>query len=525
MAFLTQIYGRPVSLVFYAVFFITGLLLAPLYQYHLNPDGVQYIQIARHYLEGDFQHAVNGYWSPLFSWALVPFLAVGIDAFYAAKLVLLLTGLLTLLGLSLLEKNLSTANSVSPRLYFISAPFVLYAAFKYITPDLLVTCMLVFVVCWISHRKYLDRTIYPLLCGLYGGLAYLSKAFAFPFFIAFFTICHLYFFLQFRNKKRVLETYIAGLLVFFLISGTWILVLQHKYQKWSIGSAGAYNFHLTGPDTYENPVVRGLLEPPHADAVSVMEDPFYIRIKEWSPLETQKNLYHQVARSAHNTYRVIKLFMGLWTRYSIIPPLFLLFFVVVFAKYRQEVHARALFILLAAVFVYSFGYIIIFIVERFFWFPFMLLMLLLAVIFIQRVKDGKFSFVLIILCAVYFTTQPLRNLIVDAHAGYHNKLLADKMQEMGIHGKIASDRQYISSFFICFYTESQYYGQIKNYPDVRGVQNALSSHDIDYFLIWGHPLRYPFLDRYPVIFESKADHLTVYCLTQKQNYSDKKSGD
>ena len=45
------------------------------YVYLLNADGTSYISIANQYWRGNWGQAVNGFWGPLLSWLLIPFLA------------------------------------------------------------------------------------------------------------------------------------------------------------------------------------------------------------------------------------------------------------------------------------------------------------------------------------------------------------------------------------------------------------------------------------------------------------------
>src|SRR5437899_8814556 len=48
-----------------------GALHCWLYRNELiNLDAVSYIEIARDYARGDLVHALNAYWSPLYSWVL-----------------------------------------------------------------------------------------------------------------------------------------------------------------------------------------------------------------------------------------------------------------------------------------------------------------------------------------------------------------------------------------------------------------------------------------------------------------------
>ena len=54
-------------------------LLFPWVRYRIDPDTISYISIAQKYLRGEWTDAVNGFWGPLYSWLLVPFLAAGSD--------------------------------------------------------------------------------------------------------------------------------------------------------------------------------------------------------------------------------------------------------------------------------------------------------------------------------------------------------------------------------------------------------------------------------------------------------------
>jgi hypothetical protein len=54
----------------WAVAFFLGLSQAWSWRYYIEPDDVSYIEIAHAYVQRDFAHAVNAYWSPLYSWLL-----------------------------------------------------------------------------------------------------------------------------------------------------------------------------------------------------------------------------------------------------------------------------------------------------------------------------------------------------------------------------------------------------------------------------------------------------------------------
>src|SRR5258706_3649627 len=84
----------------YFAFVISFLIY---HRYEITPDGISYISVAQKYLDGNFSDAINGFWGPLLSWLLVPFLAVGIPSLLAPEVVLLVTGAFAIVGAWLLS--------------------------------------------------------------------------------------------------------------------------------------------------------------------------------------------------------------------------------------------------------------------------------------------------------------------------------------------------------------------------------------------------------------------------------------
>src|SRR5437899_2139704 len=50
--------------------FILGFLQTWASRFYIEPDGVNYLDVARAYLRRDWTNALNAYWSPLYSWLL-----------------------------------------------------------------------------------------------------------------------------------------------------------------------------------------------------------------------------------------------------------------------------------------------------------------------------------------------------------------------------------------------------------------------------------------------------------------------
>lgn len=54
------------------------ILLLPFYKQVFDVDGIGYSLVAQHLAHGNFARAINGFWSPLHSWLIAPFIKTGI---------------------------------------------------------------------------------------------------------------------------------------------------------------------------------------------------------------------------------------------------------------------------------------------------------------------------------------------------------------------------------------------------------------------------------------------------------------
>ncbi len=88
---------RKTKVFFWSLAVSAGFIQAWGYRFYIEPDGVNYLDVADAYRRGDWSSAINGYWSPLYSWLLmlvrvalssVPILGVDISAFVEFRLVL-----------------------------------------------------------------------------------------------------------------------------------------------------------------------------------------------------------------------------------------------------------------------------------------------------------------------------------------------------------------------------------------------------------------------------------------------------
>src|SRR5882762_11023774 len=78
----------------------TGLLQAWANRFYIEPDGLNYLDIADAYLRQDWRNAINAHWSPLWSWLLGLFLwLTSRSLFWESTLVHVLNFIVYLLAL------------------------------------------------------------------------------------------------------------------------------------------------------------------------------------------------------------------------------------------------------------------------------------------------------------------------------------------------------------------------------------------------------------------------------------------
>jgi hypothetical protein len=69
----------------FIAFIILAVFFAWLYRWQINPDSLSYYMVAQKISVGSFNDAINAYWSPLFSWLMVPFILLGFKSLFAIR--------------------------------------------------------------------------------------------------------------------------------------------------------------------------------------------------------------------------------------------------------------------------------------------------------------------------------------------------------------------------------------------------------------------------------------------------------
>lgn len=485
---LSFIFRDKIFLIVILIYISLSLILLSHYLHVFNDDGISYFTIASEYENRNFFAAINGYWSPLFSWLMAPLLLFSssvLEDLIAARVLSIIIGLFTLIGVYFLSGNMDLNKKTRIATLLVMIPVILSFVFYLLTPDLLLTCCLVYYMSFIMDPKYFSKLKLGFFAGFAGALAFLSKSYVFVFFPVHFILSNIYY-LKSRpvNRKNIYKNLFLGLIVFFVIAGAWSSVISFKYEKPTFSTAGSYNYELYGPESHENPFLsRGLIKPPNDQAVSAWEDPSYIPMKKWNPFESSLSFIHLV----QNFFNNIKYFYGdILTGFSVLSWLIIILGIYLAYKTKDQSTKCKFIILIGTIILYPIAYCLIFISVRYCWFIYILVIILgmysLKTLFKMGLIQNNIYKILIVLLAFSFIISPILDLNDSYNGGEGYFLLSQSLKEKGVSGNVASDGNYVVSDKLCYYLNSKYYGE----TNLSGLtlNEELLRNDIDYYFTW-----------------------------------------
>lgn len=523
-------------------------VLVPWYLHRVAPDAVSYLTIARKYRAWDFSDAINGYWSPMFSWLLAPLLCLGAPAEVAARTLQVTIGLVALAVAWWLGKRLELPASVRIWTTLGLVPAVAMYALTDTTPDLLVATILAAYLGVVIGQEYPRSPWQGAACGLLGALAYLAKAYAFPFFLAHYLAVSAYLLWQRRSSgeevRRLAAATVTGLLVFAIVAGGWAGLLSRKYSRMTIGTTGSYQFSLAGRGHPTD--IGGLYPPATTMAVSAWEDPTNLRIAVLPPaarravspkpqpaptpaptpaatsaatsaaptaaVKSEKKSGATPAAAApgkppqafHPAFQMVSRLSSNCIRYAgtlfrlsplwplILPGLLISCWMVP----RGPARDRAV-ILLGTLLLYPAGYLMIFISERFFWLITFLLSLSAGLLTttLPALRRNPWRPCWAVVAALSLAIWPSWLLSrLQRHVLEETPAVAAHLRPMMPPGtRIASDLEWGITNSIAYHLDARYYGILRPDASAEEQERQLRQYRIRYLLLWGDPARYPFL--------------------------------
>jgi hypothetical protein len=252
---------RLVIALFWLVALTLGALDAWTSRHHMNSDGISYLDMGDAYLRGDWEMAINGYWSPLYSWLLgIAMLVLKPSPYWEFAVVHLVNFFIYVFALGCfhfyLRELICCHQGISasggdekaplPEWAWLVAGYTLFiwSSLKLITIRLVSSDMcvaaFVYLACGIllRIRNRSARLSTFVLLGVVLGFAYLAKSYMF---LMAFVILGVGL-VSVGNLRRALPCAVIVLVLFLSVSGPFIVALSHAKGRLTFGDAGKLNY-------------------------------------------------------------------------------------------------------------------------------------------------------------------------------------------------------------------------------------------------------------------------------------------
>jgi 4-amino-4-deoxy-L-arabinose transferase-like glycosyltransferase len=350
---------------------------------------MSYFSIAQKYAHGDFRHAINGYWSPLLSWLLVPAVWLHLNLIVAAKwLNALIAGvLLAIVYLYLVRRRVDRIVTYAT-CFILATILAVWVVYEVVTPDLLEALLLVmFAFCLTSFTRCpRQRLAYAI--GIVGAGLYYAKGMGF--YLALLVILTSagweWWSSNARSVRPVLRHYLPILIIFFGLTLPFIAIISVKYHRPTISNAGTFDWNVYGVHGQGiQPIDSiGPAAPPNATAVSAWEDPTFLssQTPDWNPLQSRAALSYFGKLVWQNFTAIFSIMQGFGSYLSFAFVLLLI------ACVRRSTYQRDAIIFTGVTLISIAAYILIFIDARYLWGEAVLAVTITA-LFLSKLLDEK----------------------------------------------------------------------------------------------------------------------------------------
>jgi hypothetical protein len=239
---------------------VLGIVQVWISRYAMNPDGVSYLDIGDAYFRGDWTGAVNGYWSPMYSWwlglamyVIRPSIWWEFVTVHAVNLIIYFGALFSFRFLmhSVLRAIKEGGDAGADDSLPLPEPVLLglgYGVFLWaalvlidagnVTPDLLVAAIVFLIGGYLVDLRSNESYGKFAMFGVLNGAAYLGKAIMFPLGIGFLGIL----LLSGRRSRRRVSGVLLAALLFAIVCLPFIGALSKQKGRFTFGDSGKLNY-------------------------------------------------------------------------------------------------------------------------------------------------------------------------------------------------------------------------------------------------------------------------------------------
>lgn len=476
----------PLSLLLY---FLLWKLLHPLLGYMLDSDCVAYLTLARRVAEGDYFRSINGLWSPLNIWLLVPFIKLGYNAFEAAKWLNGIFGGILIFQFYFLCRQFKLSSWIVSCLMFTVPLVVAFMAYFQLFGDVL---QLIFVLLYLSilfQDKFHKSFALPIFSGFIMGIGYYAKAYGLLFYLLHFSIVLWWLFKSKRLEGALaIRQWLIGIAVVILTVLPWSYALHRKYGEWTLtGKAGKLNmsWYINSGKTFKEDI-KLLIPPTYDDSPSFWEDPYLSQGKLSSPTSSLSHFARWIARVVHTTLVAV----GCFSEISALSIALLLFaWYYFFFKRRKEENVAfwSYQLLVFTITLLPLGYLMMHIETRYIWLNVFLLLLLLGFV-LHRFQDYFLSklayYGLSVVGLATFVVFPLYQI---ENLKYKNKELFDIAADLNQHhfgGRFTGNMSDAGRMWVVAYlTHSSFYTIEKTDYTLDELKEEMKRYDVQFYFL------------------------------------------
>jgi hypothetical protein len=495
------------SLVPLALLVAGWFALLPTFSAYLTPDGVSYLSVAQHLADGRVGAALNGYWSPLWSWLAAPFLAVGVPPLLTARIVGLLSAVLVLLALDRLLRACGASSGARLVTSVGVVPFALQGAITWMSPDLLVAAFLLLFAERLLAWRWLASTRAAAATGAIAGVAYLAKLYALPVVVVVTLATLTVAWWRHRHTDDGIGgtdllarsgALVAGLL---LVVGAWGVALTASYGTPTLGTSASVNVGVLVPGASVSPILgEGLFAPPHEGSTSAWEDPSRLDVDApEAPNATDDAGRADDAGAGdagedHGIARLLALTGNLGDNLEltwefvrelwVVVALIVVGAALALSGGGPPSRGQALALLGIAA-VWTGGLQLLVAHARYLW-PVPLLLAPLAAYVFDRARPPAVAYVVGLALLAGWTPFALAELDEHSPHGRSGRVLAAGLEDLGVEpgDAVAADTVWNAGVTACFHVGCRFHGMLDEPGDEQRTLEELRDHDVEWVLAW-----------------------------------------
>lgn len=463
----------------------------PYMQYYVDSDALSYLNIVQQYLNGDYAHAINAFWSPMGCW-LTALLAHNstLPLFTCAIIINTISVALLIVSMQCLFARFRHSRWEQWCFGLMSAFFWTYALYFQSFTDFWQYLFLTLGLLLLLREDFTRKIGIWLLLGLLGSLAYLSKAYSFFFFPLMIFIAAV---LRLRtaegpfNWKRLVSICLTAGLVMLALDAPWLYLLHEKYGIWTSSTAGKLNssWFLVGTQEFR-PGIRIIVPPPYKGSLFYFEDPYLVQGRFVHFYDSPRLFLKQVARIAYNSLgwvitsnRISPFFFATW----------LITLVLAARKTIRRSVPRPLQILTLIYLVYPLPFwLFTFEGGRYTWF----LVPAAAVLSLVYAEKGLFPYlssglrrVFVAVFFLSFVVTPVSDLKKMFGKGAREYEMAQALKQLQINGSFVSNRSYaeasVSQAQLSWFSQNPWYCMPLNQYSTLEILEEAARYQVDYY--------------------------------------------